>query len=170
MINLYLLTRLLKMKKPLLLTIALSFFGLIVFAQPCNLTLSAIGYNAFGGGANGAVTTSVSNGTSPYSYSWSTGQTTTSITNLLPGQYSVTVVDANGCAASSSATIINLAGPTVLNNSNVVSSYQTVNGGFTPQWVCPNDTLHSDGGIMRIYLESGATMITGGGKIGRAHV
>jgi hypothetical protein len=38
-----------------------------------------------------------------------------------------------------------------------------VNGGFTPQWVCQNDTLYTDGGIMKIYLESGATMITGGG-------
>ena len=38
-----------------------------------------------------------------------------------------------------------------------------MNGGFTPQWVCPNDTLYTDGGIMNIYLESGATMITGGG-------
>jgi hypothetical protein len=45
----------------------------------------------------------------------------------------------------------------------VVSSYQVVNGGFTPQWVCQNDTLYTDGGIMKIYLESGATMITGGG-------
>jgi hypothetical protein len=38
-----------------------------------------------------------------------------------------------------------------------------VNGGFTPQWVCQNDTLYSDGGIMNVYLEAGATMITGGG-------
>ncbi|MFM1809770.1 MAG: hypothetical protein RLZZ382_995, partial [Bacteroidota bacterium] len=61
------------------------------------------------------------------------------------------------------ANIINLAGPTVLSNSNVVSSYQVVNGGFTPQWVCQNDTLYTDGGIMNVYLEAGATMITGGG-------
>jgi hypothetical protein len=75
----------------------------------------------------------------------------------------VTVTDAAGCTASASSNVSNLTGPTVLSNSNVVSSYQVVNGGFTPQWVCQNDTLYSDGGIMKIYLESGATMITGGG-------
>jgi hypothetical protein len=64
---------------------------------------------------------------------------------------------------TAAANIINLAGPTVLSNSNVVSSYQVVNGGFTPQWVCQNDTLYTDGGIMNVYLEAGATMITGGG-------
>jgi hypothetical protein len=64
---------------------------------------------------------------------------------------------------TAAANLINLAGPTVLSNSNVVSSYQVVNGGFTPQWVCQNDTLYSDGGIMNVYLEAGATMITGGG-------
>lgn len=132
-------------------------------APTCNLLATATAYNAYGGGANGTISASATNGTSPYSYTWSSGQTTPSINNLTPGQYTVTITDAAGCTASASATVINLAGPTVLSNSNVVSSYQTVNGGFTPQWVCPNDTLHSDGGIMRIYLESGATMITGGG-------
>ncbi len=48
-------------------------------------------------------------------------------------------------------------------NANVVSSNQTVNGGFTSQWVCPNDTLFSDGGIFLAFLESNATMVTGGG-------
>lgn len=132
-------------------------------APTCNLLATATAYNAYGGGANGTISASATNGTSPYTYTWSNGQTTPTVNNLTPGQYTVTITDAAGCTASASATVINLAGPTVLSNSNVVSSYQTVNGGFTPQWVCPNDTLHSDGGIMRIYLESGATMITGGG-------
>jgi hypothetical protein len=129
----------------------------------CNLSVTATGYNAYGGGANGTVTAAATNGTAPYIFTWSSGQTTSTVNNLSPGQYSVTVTDANGCTASANALIFNLAGPTVLSNSNVVSSNQTVNGGFTPQWVCANDTLTSGGGIMNIYLESGATFITGGG-------
>jgi hypothetical protein len=129
----------------------------------CNLAVSLGVGNAIGGGNNGSINTTVSNGTFPFTYSWSTGQTTASLSNLTPGAYSVIVTDANGCADTAAATLINLAGPTVLSNSNVVSSYQVVNGGFTPQWVCTNDTLYTDGGIMNIYLESGATMITGGG-------
>jgi len=132
-------------------------------APICNMSVSIAAYNSYGGGNNGSMTATASNGTGPYTYSWASGQGTSSINNLSPGQYAVTVTDAQGCSASSNATIFNLAGPTVLSNSNVVSSYQVVNGGFTPQWVCQNDTLYTDGGIMNIYLEAGATMITGGG-------
>jgi hypothetical protein len=131
--------------------------------QSCNLTATASSNNAMGGAPNGTVTLSVANGTAPYTYLWSSGQVTQNLSGLAPGTYSVTVTDAAGCTASASANVFNLAGPTVLPNSNVVSSYQVVNGGFTPQWVCQNDTLYTDGGIMKIYLEAGATMITGGG-------
>lgn len=129
----------------------------------CNLAVAFSVGNTIGGGNNGSINTTVSNGTFPFTYAWSNGQTVANLNNLTPGAYSVIVTDANGCADTAAATLINLAGPTVLSNSNVVSSYQVVNGGFTPQWVCPNDTLYTDGGIMNIYLEAGATMITGGG-------
>jgi hypothetical protein len=130
---------------------------------PCNLTATASANNAMGGAPNGTVTLNVTNGTAPYTFLWASGQVTQNLSGLTPGTYSVTVTDAAGCTASASSNVSNLTGPTVLSNSNVVSSYQVVNGGFTPQWVCQNDTLYSDGGIMKIYLESGATMITGGG-------
>jgi len=129
----------------------------------CNLSVSLGVGNSIGGGNNGSISTTVSNGTFPFTYAWSGGQTAANISSLSPGAYSVIVTDANGCMDTAAANIINLAGPTVLSNSNVVSSYQVVNGGFTPQWVCQNDTLYTDGGIMNIYLEAGATMITGGG-------
>lgn len=129
----------------------------------CNLTATASVNNAMGGAPNGTVTLNVANGTGPITYLWSSGQITQNLSGLAPGTYSVTVTDSVGCTASATANVFNVAGPTVLPNSNVVSSYQVVNGGFTPQWVCQNDTLYTDGGIMKIYLESGATMITGGG-------
>ncbi len=129
----------------------------------CNLSVSLGVGNPIGGGNNGSINTTVSNGTFPFTYAWSGGQTAANLSNLSPGAYSVIVTDANGCIDTAAATLVNLAGPTVLSNSNVVSSYQVVNGGFTPQWVCQNDTLYSDGGIMNVYLEAGATMITGGG-------
>jgi hypothetical protein len=53
--------------------------------------------------------------------------------------------------------------PAIPNTANVVSFSQTVNGGFTPQWVCSGDTLFSGGGIFFVYLEPGAVMETGGG-------
>ena len=129
----------------------------------CNLTATASANNAMGGAPNGSINLTVNGGTAPYSFVWSNGSTTQNQSMLLPGCYTVGVADAAGCQAMANACVTNLAGPILYSNSNVVSSYQVVNGGFTPQWVCQNDTLYTDGGIMKIYLESGATMITGGG-------
>ena len=53
--------------------------------------------------------------------------------------------------------------PGIPSTANVVSFSQTVNGGFTPQWVCGGDTLYSGGGVFFVYLEAGGVMNTGGG-------
>lgn len=45
----------------------------------------------------GELTTWVYGGTAPYSYSWSTGETTESINVTTSGIYTITVTDANGC-------------------------------------------------------------------------
>ncbi len=49
------------------------------------------------GDENGSIEVFVSGGTAPYSYLWNTGDTTSSISGLGTGTYSVTVTDANGC-------------------------------------------------------------------------
>ncbi|PCJ82083.1 MAG: hypothetical protein COA57_13695 [Flavobacteriales bacterium] len=46
---------------------------------------------------NGAIDISINGGTTPYTYSWSNGDTTEDISALLPGNYTVTVTDANSC-------------------------------------------------------------------------
>ena len=52
------------------------------------------------GGSDGTATVMPNGGTSPYTYLWSNGQTTLSISGLISGTYSVTVTDANGCTNS----------------------------------------------------------------------
>lgn len=49
------------------------------------------------GGADGTATANVSGGVGPYTYLWSNGGTTPTITNLNYGIYTVTITDANGC-------------------------------------------------------------------------
>lgn len=57
------------------------------------------------GADNGSITVSASNGTEPYSFAWSTGDTTATINGLSPGTYSVIVTDANGNSIGGSATV-----------------------------------------------------------------
>jgi uncharacterized repeat protein (TIGR01451 family) len=54
---------------------------------------------------NGAIVSAVSGGLAPYTYSWSTGATTTGIANLQPGTYNLNVTDAQGCIANLYAAI-----------------------------------------------------------------
>ncbi len=50
----------------------------------------------------GEVTSSVTGGLPPYTYSWSNGDTTSTISGVHSGSYTLTVMDANGCTATAS--------------------------------------------------------------------
>jgi len=75
----------------------------VTISQPPQLvaTLTVDDVNCMGTPL-GSATVSVNGGVTPYSYNWSTGAMTSSITNLAQGGYSLTVKDANNCMASGS--------------------------------------------------------------------
>jgi hypothetical protein len=52
--------------------------------------------------SNGSITVTISGGTEPYSYQWSNGSDSASLSNLAAGSYSLTAKDAEGCTLSSS--------------------------------------------------------------------
>jgi len=54
---------------------------------------------------NGTASVSASGGTAPYEYKWSNGATTSAISNLPAGNYTVSVTDAGGCTATTTATV-----------------------------------------------------------------
>jgi gliding motility-associated-like protein len=68
---------------------------------PLNIDVTNIVNAACFNSSDGSITINVTGGTAPYTYAWSGGVTaTTNPTNLAGGTYTVTVTDANGCAAT----------------------------------------------------------------------
>ncbi|MFZ4740517.1 MAG: gliding motility-associated C-terminal domain-containing protein [Bacteroidales bacterium] len=59
------------------------------------------------GGNNGSATIFANNGTSPYNYLWYNGNTTSTINNLIAGNYTFTITDAKGCKVDSNVLIPN---------------------------------------------------------------
>lgn len=123
--------------------------GTISFTQPASITVTSSQTNipCFGG-CTGVITTTVSGGVSPYTYSWSPGgQTTTSLSALCIGGYSVRVTDFNNCTVTVNYSIttnpsltasFTSTSPTGCNISNGVMS-ATASGGnggpYTFQWI-----------------------------------
>ncbi len=74
--------------------------------EPAELAGNASATPETANGANdGSATAAPSGGTAPYQYSWNTGDTAAAILNLAPGNYTVTVADANGCVSFQSVTV-----------------------------------------------------------------
>ncbi|PCH91034.1 MAG: hypothetical protein COB85_09690, partial [Bacteroidetes bacterium] len=71
-------------------------------------------------GTDGTATASVTGGTTTYTYLWSNGGTTSTISNLVDNTYSVTVTDANGCQVIGTTTVID-GGIVAANISNQVN-------------------------------------------------
>ena len=80
-----------------------------VIVQTNNLIVSNSFLNPVCNGSNGTATAMVSNGVAPFTYLWSTGAQTQTITNLPQGVYIVTVTDATGCSNTHALTLANQA-------------------------------------------------------------
>ena len=116
-------------------------------------------------GETGVVAVYVEGGTSAYSYLWSTGSTVNS-TTVVAGQYTVTVIDANGCSTTS---MVNISQPktisAVKDSLKQVSCYGAADGvvSFNPKGGTPPYTyLWNDGSTLgaRYDLAPGKYVIT----------
>ncbi|MFZ7144934.1 MAG: CotH kinase family protein [Bacteroidota bacterium] len=74
--------------------------------QPTRVSATSSVVNSTCGNGNGFIRINPSGGTAPYSYSWNPFVSTAdSAYDLMPGNYSITVIDANACSRSVSVTV-----------------------------------------------------------------
>jgi gliding motility-associated-like protein len=89
--------------------------------SPLALSITGSNVSCFNG-TNGSVNLTITGGTPGYQINWNNGVTTEDLSNLTVGNYSVIVVDTNGCSANAS---INITGPVApLTMSHVVTQVQ----------------------------------------------
>lgn len=93
---------------------------------------------ACNGSNTGSIISSVSGGIMPFTYLWSNGQTTSSVTSLPAGVYNLTVTDAASCTKTASYTItqpsalsavVSINNQVLCNSGNNGSATLTVSGG-----------------------------------------
>ncbi len=83
------------------------------------------------GSANGTLSISLSGGLAPFSHAWSTGDTTTSLTNLSAGVYTDTITFAGGCSYIYSDTLTQPAALTATDSVTSVLCYGGATGTVT---------------------------------------
>lgn len=116
--------------KRFLLSLSLiSVLSFISFGQT-TLSLNITGTDAkCNGNANGSAIAITSGGSAPYTYSWSTGDVTASVTNLTAGTYTVTAKDNQGNIIQGSITINQPAPLTATIDSIIVQPCFLLGGG-----------------------------------------
>ena len=92
---------------------------------PIAISLSVTDVDCFGN-ASGSVNSVVNGGTTPYTYSWSSGQNGSSTGNTIAGNYTLTLTDSKGCTETASATVNEPAAP--LNATSVITAVNCFGG------------------------------------------
>lgn len=121
--------------------------------QPTPLTNNFVSSNPICfGGATGSITANPSGGTPPYTYLWSSAgnPTTSTISNLQAGNYSVTITDSKGCSIIRNVTLTNPPTVNTVINKTDVSCFggcdgtasTTITNGIAPFSYSWNDPLN----------------------------
>ncbi|MFK8043954.1 MAG: T9SS type A sorting domain-containing protein [Crocinitomicaceae bacterium] len=98
----------------------------VTIGEPLALSNSIVTVNVLcNGNSTGSATVTVTGGVSPYTYLWSNGATTSSISGLTAGTYTVTATDANGYTTAGTATVSE---PTALSNASTTLSNVSCHG------------------------------------------
>lgn len=98
-------------------------------AMPTAMLVTGTQVNVLCNGDNsGSVDLNVSGGTAPYTFSWSNGETTEDLTNIVAGTYNVTILDARGCSINRTFTVTEPLALSVVDNIVDVTCFGDANG------------------------------------------
>jgi gliding motility-associated-like protein len=138
--------------------------SIVTINQPADFVLNMSSTNATCNNSNGSATVSVT-GSSTYTYSWSTlpVQNLQTASNLMPGQYTVTVSDAASCVKTDSVIVWSIDNLSAEFTSSVISGYAPLNvsfinnsnGATTYLWSFGDSELSNLDDPSHSYLNSG---------------
>ncbi len=134
------------------------FTTTVNITEPPQLVVAPVAVDALCFGAsNGSMAANASGGTPVYTYVWSNGGSTATVTGLSLGLYTVTVIDSKGCSASSGA---NVNEPSAVNFNTQITQVQCVgdqNGTITafPSGGTPPYTYSASNGSFVFYPTGG---------------
>ncbi len=125
------------------------------------LSLNIVPESCTGGGCDGSASASF-NGIPPFTYLWSTGDTTDTVLNLCAGFYTITVTDSSGCSVSGIANVTPALPPAItLNATPVLCAGQCTgeitasvsgNGPFSFVWSSGDSTATISGLCPGMYV------------------
>ncbi|HXP49563.1 MAG TPA: PKD domain-containing protein, partial [Bacteroidia bacterium] len=118
----------------------------VIITNPPPIVLSTDSTPSLCNKTDGSASITATGGTPGFTYKWSTGATTSSITNVAAGNYCVLILDANKCRDSSCINVPNISGDSIKiiaitnvtcnggNNGSIVASVTGGTGPFTYAW------------------------------------
>lgn len=135
----------------------------VLISDPSFLVAStSVLNNTSCGISDGMATVSGSGGTSPYTYLWSNGATTATMSDVPAGEYTVTITDANGCTASDMVTIAQAIGSVPLTTDTLYVDAQVTMPGDGSSWTTAFadlqeaiDSSNTLGGGIAIWVAEG---------------
>lgn len=130
-----------------------------VVAEPTSVTISFSAFDAIcNASCDGYAVVIPAGGTSPYTYSWSSGGSSANENNLCAGAYDLTVTDNNGCTVDTLNFPINEPAPMTVDNVSVGDE------------LCPNDCQGTidviAAGATQFSIDGGATFMPAGNFVG----
>lgn len=131
----------------------------VTITEPPALALSLTGTDATTfGGNDGSIVTTISGGTTPYTFMWSNDSVTQSLATAYAGIYTLTVWDANGCTIEESVTINSPVPwgpvtPTANSHLIIVDKYSSIT---------LDNVNAAYGSLIGVFYNQNGTMVCGG--------